>query len=58
MYLQKELTKQIFVDGMDGFYSQFFFFCIIRYIVFQFKHNFFEYMYKLFLHYIVWGKNI
>ena len=58
MYLQKEFTKHIFFESMHGLYSQFSFFCIIVYIVFQFKHNPLKCTYGLFLHSVVWGNNI
>ena len=57
VYVQKYFMKHIFVEGTYGFYSQFIFACIIGYIIFKFKHNFFEWTYKIFFHSVVWGKN-
>ena len=37
-----------FAEGTYRFYSQLCFFCIIGYIVFQFKHIIFEYTYGFF----------
>ena len=40
MYVQKEFTKHVFVDGKYKLYSQFYLFCIISYFLFELWHIF------------------
>ena len=49
-------VTDFFVEGTYGLYSQFFLFCIVFYIVFQFKGDLFECMYEIFLSSVVQGK--
>ena len=58
IYIQKSSRNRCFIEGMHGLYYQFSFFCIIRYIIFQFKQNIFDCKHELFLYSVVWGKNI